>query len=72
MVLGSEDAVNRTWEDRGKGDKHANSKQPWQGKCWRCAKPGHMTKDCEVSRKHTCSKCGIRGHKEVCCHNETR
>lgn len=28
MVLVSEDAVNRTWEDRGKGDKGANSKQP--------------------------------------------
>ena len=26
-----------------------------------------MAKDCEVSRKHTCSKCGNRGHMEVCC-----
>lgn len=26
-----------------------------------------MAKDCEVSLKHTCSKCGIHGHKEVCC-----
>ena len=27
----------------------------------------HMAKDCEVSRKHTCRKCGNRGHMEVCC-----
>ena len=26
-----------------------------------------MAKDCEVSRKHTCRKCGNRGHMEVCC-----
>ena len=70
MVLVSKDTVNRTWEDQGKWDKHANSKQPWQGKCWRCAKLGHMVKDCEVSRKHTCSKCGIGGHMEVCCHTK--
>ena len=68
MVIVSEDAVNCTWEDRGKGSKQTNSMQPWHGKCWRCAKPGHMVKDCEVSRKHTCSKCGIRRHMEVCCH----
>ena len=67
MVLVSEDTVNRTWEDQGKGNKGTNSKQPWQGKCWRCDKPGHMAKDCEVSRKHTCIKCGNRGHMEVCC-----
>ncbi|XP_068712230.1 uncharacterized protein [Montipora foliosa] len=67
MILVSEDTVNRTWEDRGKSDKGTNSKQSWQGKCWSCAKPGHMAKDCEVSRKHTCSKCGNRGHMEVCC-----
>ena len=34
-------------------------------------KPGHMAKDCEVSRKHACSKCGIRGHMEACCHTKT-
>ena len=67
MVLVSEDTVNRTWDDRGKGDKGAKGKQPWQGKCWRCDKTGHMAKDCEVSRKHTCSKCGNRGHMEICC-----
>ena len=67
MILVSEDTVNRTWEDRGKSDKGTNRKQPWQGKCWRCAKPGHMAKDCEVSRKHTCGKCGNRGHMDVCC-----
>ena len=66
MVLVSEDTVNRTWDDRGKGDKGAKGKQPWQGKCWRCNKTGHMAKDCEVSRKHTCSKCGNRGHMEIC------
>ena len=71
MVLVSEHAVNRTWENRGKEDKRASNKQQWQGKCWRCAKPGHMAKDCEVSRKHTCSKCGIRGHMEVCCNTKT-
>ena len=38
MVLVSEDTVNRTWDDRGKGDKGAKGKQPWQGKCWRCDK----------------------------------
>ena len=53
MILVSEDTVNPTWEDRGKSDKGTNRKQPWQGKCWRCAKPGHMAKDCEVSCKHT-------------------
>ena len=26
-----------------------------------------MAKDCEVSHKHTCSKCGNLGHVEVCC-----
>ena len=26
-----------------------------------------MAKDCEVSRKHSCGKCGNRGHMEVCC-----
>ena len=67
MILVSEDTANRTWEDRGKSDKGTNRKQTWQGKCWRCAKPGHMAKDCEVSRKHTCGKCGNRGHMEVCC-----
>ena len=67
MILVSENTVNRTWEDRGKSDKGMNRKQPWQGKCWRCAKPGHMAKDCKVSRKHTCGKCGNRGHMEVCC-----
>ena len=70
MVLVNEGTVNRTWEDQGKGDKGANSKKPWQGKCWKCAKPGHTAKDCEVSRKHTCSKCGNRGHMEVCCHTK--
>ena len=29
-----------------------------------------MAKDCEVFRKHTCSKCGIRGHMEVYCHTK--
>ena len=67
MVLVREGTVNRTWEDGGKGIEGANNKQPWQGKCWRCAKPGHMAKDCEVSRKHTCSKCGNNGHMEICC-----
>ena len=34
MVLVSEDSVNRTWEDRGKGDKGTNSTEyPWQSKC---------------------------------------
>ena len=70
MVLVSEETVNRTWEDRSKGDKGAKSKQPWQGKCWRCDKTGHMAKDCKVSRNHTCSKCGKRGHMEVCCHTK--
>ena len=70
LVLLSEETVNRTWEDRSKGDKGAKSKQPWQGKCWRCDKPGHMAKDCKVSRNHTCSKCGKRGHMEVCCHTK--
>ena len=70
MVLVCEDTVNRTWDDRNKGDKGAKSKQPWQGKCWRCDKTGHMAKNCEVSRKHTCSKCGNRGHMEVCCHTK--
>ena len=37
----------------------------------RCDKPGHMAKDCEVCRKHTCSKCGFRGHMEVFCHKKT-
>ena len=46
------------------------AKQPWQGKCWRCDKTGHMAKDCKVSRNHTCSKCGKRGHMEVCCHTK--
>ena len=54
MVLVSEDTVNHTWDDRGKGDKGAKGKQPWQGKSWRCDKTGHMAKDCEVSHKHTC------------------
>ena len=26
-----------------------------------------MAKDCEVSHKPTCTKCGNRGHMEVCC-----
>ena len=67
MILVSEYTVNRTWEDRGESDKGMSRKQPWQDKCWGCAKPGHMAKDCEVSRKHTCGKCGNRGHMEVCC-----
>ena len=50
MILISENTVNRTFEDRGKGDKAANSNQSWQGKCWSCGTPGHMAKDCEVSR----------------------
>ena len=29
-----------------------------------------MVKDCEVFRKHSCSKCGIRGHMEVFCHTK--
>ena len=33
MVLVSEDAVSRTWEARGKGNKRTIRKQPWQGKC---------------------------------------
>ena len=71
LILVSEETVNRTWEDQSKGDKGAKSKQPWQGKCWRCHnKPGHMGKDCKVSRNHTCSKCGKHGHMEVCCHRE--
>ena len=53
LVLVSEDTVNRTWDDRSKGDEASKSKQPWQGKCWRCDKPGHRGKDCEVSRMHT-------------------
>ncbi|KAL9975199.1 hypothetical protein ACROYT_G012329 [Oculina patagonica] len=63
MVLVSKEPVNRTWESRSKGDKGAKAKQPWQGKCWRCDKPSHIV----VSRNHTCSKCGNRGHMEVCC-----
>ena len=65
VILVREYTVNRTWEDRGKSYKGTNRKQPWQGKCWRCAKPGHMAKDCEVSHKRTCSKCGNRGHMEA-------
>ena len=67
MILVSEETVNRTLVVRGKSDKGTNRKQSWQGKCWRCAKPGHMAKDCEVSHHRTCSKCGNRGHMEVCC-----
>ena len=66
-ILVSKDTVNRTWEDRGKSDKETNKTQPWQGKCWRFARPGHMAKDCKGCHKHTCSKCANRGHVEVCC-----
>ena len=46
MVLVSKETVNSTWEDRStcRGNKVGNSKQPWQGKCWRCAKQGHIAK----------------------------
>ena len=70
LILVSEETVNCTWEDRSKGDKGAKSKQPWQGKCGRCDTPGHVGKDCEVSRNHTCSKCGKHGYMEVCCHTK--
>ena len=61
MVLISEDTMNHTWEDQGKGDKGANNKQPWPGKCWRCAEADHMAKDCEVSRNTPAANVEIMG-----------
>ena len=39
----------------------------FQGRCYRCNKPGHKSKDCICSQKHVCGKCGKTGHFEVCC-----
>lgn len=50
----------------------ASSGTSFSGKCWRCGKPGHMGKNCEVSRSHKCEKCGYLGHFELCCHSKKR
>ncbi len=44
----------------------------FKGKCWRCGKTGHISKNCEASRNHKCEKCGYMGHFEVCCHTKTK
>ena len=52
----SEYTVNHTWKHRGKGDKGANGKQAWQGKCKRCGKPGHMAKIAAANAEIVCTR----------------
>lgn len=72
IILAGEEKVNRTSENRGKASssQRYSGKQRVLGKCRRCDKPGHMGKECEVSRNHVDRKCGKQWHKEVCCHTK--
>ena len=54
---------------QNKGDRSRGKPQgpKFQGKCWRCDTPGHMGKDCRISKNHVCEKCGYTGHFEIKC-----
>ena len=67
MVLVSGKSENKTEGDvkyvkstkaqnQNKGDKSRSKPQgpKFQGKCWRCDTPGHMGKDCRISKNHVC------------------
>ena len=59
LILIPESQVNQISSDAKK-----------EGKCWRCDKVGHFTKECRRSRDHKCRKCGNMGHFKVCCHTK--
>ena len=65
LVLTSESHVNRIHTEH----KHDQPKQ-FKGRCWRCDKVGHTSKECRISRDHKCKKCGMMGHFKVCCRSK--
>ena len=49
------------------GGQAAGVPQQLQGKCYRCGKDGHLTKDCRVSKTVECNACKKQGHLKVSC-----
>lgn len=70
LILVPEEKVNRAVHNSGKGANRFNGKQQFHNRCRRCDKPGHIAKDCRVSKNHTCGTYGKQGHMEVCCHTK--
>ena len=64
LILVPEEKVNRAVHNSGKGTKRFNNR------CWRCDKPGHIARDCQISKNHTCGTCGKQRHMEFFCHTK--
>ena len=65
LILIPEGHVNRI-----KGEYKRDDSTKFKGRCWKCDKVGHFSKDCRISRDHKCEKCGIMGHFEACCRSK--
>lgn len=70
LILVPEEKVYCAVHNSGKGANRFNGKQQFHNRCRRCDKPGHIAKDCRVSKNHTCGTCGKQGHMGVCCHTK--
>ena len=73
-VFLKEDHVNAV----GKGSKMKKFHKPVQPekggkKCYQCGEIGHLANNSNCpATSETCTKCGLIGHREKCCHTNTK
>ena len=72
-ATGREDHVNAVGRTMPrKGHKPAKPGKGG-GKCFRCGEKGHLAKDSKCpARSETCEKCGIQGHRSICCRTKSK
>ncbi len=61
VIVKKPDEVNRSKQ------KDVHHTEQWHNLCWLCNDQIHFAKQYEMSKGHTCERCGIKGHLKVCC-----